>query len=160
MEDLFNPVSILLHIINAFILLAALYYLLYKPVRKFMTSRTQGIDDQLKNAQDTQNKAADQFAASQQKLKEADEEAIAVISRSTLKANEQAQRILDSAKMETESIVAHTQQNIQAMMANAHQSMADEAASLAMELASEMLAREVKAEDHKQLVDDFVKKVG
>lgn len=160
MEDLFNPITILLHIINAFILLAALYYLLYKPVRKYMTARSQGIDDQLKNARETQNKAEGQFAASQQKLKEADEKAIAVISKSAQQANEQAQRILDSAKMETESIVAIAKQDIQTMMDNAHQTMADEAASMAMELASEMLSREVKPEDHKQLVDDFIKKVG
>ena len=160
MEDLFNPITILLHVANAFILLAALYYLLYKPVRKYTTARAQGIEDQLKNAEDTQSKAQDQFAASQQKLKEADEEAIAVISRSTQQANDQAQRILDAAKVETESIAAHTKQDIQTMMDNAHKTMADEAASLAMELASEMLAREVKAEDHKQLVDDFIKKVG
>ncbi len=160
MQDLFNPVTILLHVINAFILLAALYYLLYKPVRKYMAARSQGIDEQLKSAQDTQNKAEDQFAASQQKLKAADEEAITVISRSTQQANEQAQRILDAAKAETESIAAHAKQDIQTMMDNAHQTMADEAASLAMEIASEMLAREVKMEDHKQFVDDFIKKVG
>ncbi len=160
MEDLFNPITILLHVINAFILLGALYYLLYKPVRKYTTARTQGIEDQLKNAQDAQNKAQDQFAASQRKLKEADEEAIAVILRSTQQANEQAQRILESAKVETESITAHAKQDIQTMMDNAHKNMADEAASMAMELTSEMLAREVKLEDHKQLVDDFIKKLG
>ena len=160
MEDLFNPISILLHVINAFILLTALYFLLYKPVRKFTTARAQGIEDQLKNAQDTQNKAQDQFAASQQKLKEADEEAIAVISRSTQQANEQAQRILGSAKKENEAIVARAKQDVQTMMDNAHKSLADEAASLAMEIAAEMLAREVKPEDHRQLVNEFIKKVG
>lgn len=40
MEELFNPVSILLHVVNAVILLTALYFLLYKPVRKFMNART------------------------------------------------------------------------------------------------------------------------
>jgi F-type H+-transporting ATPase subunit b len=159
-ENLFNPTSILLHVINAIILLVALYFLLYKPVRKYTAARAQGIDDQLKNAQDTQNKAQDQFSASQQKLKDADREAMTAISQGSQKAQEQAQDIVKSAREQANQIVAQARQEANTMLFSAHEAMADEAAVLAVEIAAKVLSREVKAEDHQQLIDEFVKKVG
>lgn len=160
MEELFNPITILLHVINAIILLVALYFLLYKPVRKYTTARTQSIDDQLKNAQDMQNKAQDQFSASQQKLKDADREAMTAISQGSQKAQEQAQDIVKSAREQAGQIVAQARQEANTMLFSAHEAMADEAAVLAVEIAAKVLSREVKAEDHQQLIDEFVKKVG
>lgn len=160
MEELFNPTTILLHVINAVILLVAMYFLLYKPVRKFTTARAQGIEEQLKNAQDTQSKAHDQWTASQQKLKDADQEAMAVISQGTIKAQEQAQDMIKSAKEQAGQIVAQARQEANTLLFSAHEAMADEAAVLAVEIAAKVLSREVKAEDHQQLIDEFVKKVG
>ena len=54
MEGMFNPISILLHVANAVILLVALYFLLVKPVRRFMDKRAQGIEEQMKSAADAQ----------------------------------------------------------------------------------------------------------
>ncbi len=160
MEELFNPTTILLHVINAVILLVAMYFLLYKPVRKFTTARAQGIEDQLKNAQDTQSKAQEQWKASQQKLKDADQEAMAVVSQGAIKAQEQAQDILKSARDQAGQIVSQARQEANALLFNAQEAMADEASVLAVEIAAKVLSREVKAEDHQQLIDEFVKKVG
>ncbi len=160
MEELFNPTTILLHVINAVILLVAMYFLLYKPVRKFTTARAQGIEDQLKSAQDTQNKAQDQLEASRQKLKDADREAMSAVSQGTSKAQEQAQDILKSAREQAAQIVAQARQEANALLFSAHEAMADEASVLAVEIAAQVLSREVKAEDHQQLIDEFLKKVG
>lgn len=160
MEELFNPITILLHVINAVILLVALYFLLYKPVRKFTTARSKGIEDQLKNAQETQSKANDALTASQQKLKNADQEAMAVVSQGTIKAQEQAQEILNSAREQADKIISQARQEAENILFNAQEAMADEAAVLAVEIAAKVLSREVKAEDHQKLIDEFVKKVG
>jgi len=160
MEQIFNPLTILFHMFNAALLLLALNFLLYKPVRKFTSARAEGIESQLKNARDSEEKAHQQAMITEQKLKDADEEAITVISKGAQQAQEQAQQILDSAKKETELIIAQARQDVQVMMSNAHQSLADEAASLAVEIAAKMLTREVKPEDHQQLVNDFIQKVG
>ena len=160
MEELFNPTTIILHVINAVILLVALYFLLYKPVRKFTTARAQGIEEKLKNAQDTQLKANDALSASQQKLKDADHEAMAAVSQGAQKAQAQAQDIIKSAREQAGQIVAQARQEANALLFSAHEAMADEASVLAVEIAAKVLSREVKAEDHQQLIDEFVKKVG
>jgi len=159
-EELFNPTTILLHVINAAILLVAMYFLLYKPVRKYTTARAQGIEEQLKNAQDTKNQAQDQLSSYQQKLKDADKEATATISQGSLRAQTQAQDILKSAREQAEQIVAQARQEASTLLFSAHEAMADEASVLAVEIAAKVLSREVKAEDHQQLIDEFLKKVG
>ena len=50
MEGLFNPLSILLHTLNALLLFAAIYFLLYKPVKKFLDKRSEGIAQALQSA--------------------------------------------------------------------------------------------------------------
>ncbi len=49
MEGMFNPLSILLHVVNAAILIVALYFLLYKPVRRYMSKRSEGVARELQD---------------------------------------------------------------------------------------------------------------
>ncbi len=58
MEGLFNPTTILLHMANAAMLLAALYFLLYKPVKKFLKAREDKVAAQLDSAAENQKQAA------------------------------------------------------------------------------------------------------
>ncbi len=160
MEEIFNPVTILLHFINAAILLCALYFLLYKPVRTYTTDRATMIEKQLLNAKDIEETARQHAVASEQKLKDADREAQNIISNGAQRAHEQVQQILASVQKETDDMMAKARQDMDSMMVTAHETIADEAAALAVDIASKMLAREVKLEDHKQLVNDFVMKVG
>lgn len=160
MENLFNPITILLHIVNAVILFWALNRFLYKPVRKYTAARAEDINAQLRRADETEGKAFDLEKASRQKLRDAEREAQTIVARSAQQAHEQAQQILIAAKKETEALADQAKQDMETMMNSAHQSLADEAASLAVEIASKMLSREVKLADHQQLVDEFVKKVG
>lgn len=160
MEGIFNPTTILLHIFNAVLLLLALNFLLYKPVRKYTKNRAEQIEGQLQNAKDTQAKADQNVVAAEQKLKDADREAQVAVALGAKQAQEQAQLILNSARKESQQIVEQTKQEVDTMVANAHETLTEEAATLAVEIASRMLGREVKMADHQQLVDDFVKKVG
>ena len=160
MEDLFNPATILIHIINAAILLAAMYFLLYKPVRRFTGARAQQIQEQLDGAVATQAQAENHLTASRQKLADVDKEAAAAASQAARVAQGQAQDILAAAREQAEKIVQEARQEAGILLNNAHEAMAEEAAGLAVEIASKLRAREVKAEDHQQLIDEFLKKVG
>ena len=55
MEGMFNPLSILLHVVNAAILIFALYKLLYKPVRRYMNRRSEGVAKELQDVTDAQD---------------------------------------------------------------------------------------------------------
>ena len=160
MEGLFNPLSILLHVINAAILLTALYFLLYKPVRKFMKARADGVEQELQKVTDAQEELKAQQKIAQDELKAARKQAADTVAKSVAQAQEQAQRILVEAHGDADETLkrAHTEANF--IRNNARDEMKEEVANLSVELAGKILQREVKQEDHAKLVDDFLKKVG
>ncbi|MDD3336301.1 MAG: hypothetical protein PHI98_12415 [Eubacteriales bacterium] len=160
MEGLFNPLSILLHVINAVILLVALYFLLYKPVRKFMAKRTDTVEKELKQAAD----AKADIDARQKKLKDdmlvakkqADDAAAQIVAQAQL----QARQIVLDAHADAELVMKQARLEADALRQNAKDDIQDEVATLCVNLAGKILQREVKAEDHSKLVNDFLSKVG
>lgn len=159
MEGLFNPLSILLHIVNAAILLVALYFLLYRPVRKFMNNRSAGVAKELQDVMDAQEKLRVEQNEAQDEVKAARKLAADTVAQSVAQAQEQAQHILTDAHSDAELTIKQARAETEFMRNNARNEMRDEVANLSVELAGRILQREVKQEDHAKLVEDFLKKV-
>ncbi|NLG24220.1 MAG: F0F1 ATP synthase subunit B [Clostridiales bacterium] len=160
MEELFNPVSILLHILNAAILLAALYYLLYKPVRRYMRGRAEKIERQLDDARAAKERADQALSQSQAELRGAQRSASDVVAAGARQAQAQADDIVAAARRDADAIREQARRDAEAMMASARASIVDEAASLAIDIAGKLLSREVRPDDHRRLIDEFRAKVG
>ena len=159
MEELFNPLSILLHVVNAAILLVALYFLLYRPVRKFMNNRSAAVAKELQDVMDAQEKLRVEQNDAQEEVKSARKQAAEVVAQSVAQAQEQAQHILEEAHSDAELTLRQARTETEFMRRNARNEMRDEVANLSVELAGKILQREVKQDDHAKLVDDFLKKV-
>lgn len=159
MEGLFNPLSILLHVVNAAILLVALYFLLYRPVRKYMNNRSAGVAKELQDVMDAQEKLRVEQNEAQDEVKAARKQAADTVAQSVAQAQEQAQHILTDAHSDAELTLKQARTEAEFMRRNARNEMRDEVANLSVELAGRILQREVKQDDHAKLVDDFLKKV-
>ncbi len=159
MEGMFNPLSILLHVVNAAILLIALYFLLYKPVRKYMNARTEGVEKGLQDVLDAQEKVRQEQTKARADVEAARQQAADVIAQSVSQAQEQAQQILEDAHGSAEQTIRRARTESEFLRRNARNEMRDEVADLSIALASKILQREVKQDDHAKLVDDFLKKV-
>jgi F-type H+-transporting ATPase subunit b len=159
LEDLFNPVNILLHIFNVAVLYAVLYYFLYKPIKKYMGARSDRIKKQIDEARQTQEKAEAAFAESREKLKEAEKEAAAAVSKGTQQAQNQAAQMLRTVKAEADEIVRQARKETDELRNNTRESMRDEAASLAISIAGMVLGREISLDDNMRLINDFIGKV-
>ena len=103
--------QIFLHLLNFTILFAAMYFLLYKPVKDFMDKRAAYYEDLDKQAQDKLAEAERVRLDYQQKLKAADEEiqaksnqaqrlAMEAAEQQIKKAQDEAQRVLAKASVE------------------------------------------------------------
>ena len=146
MEGIFDLSSILWHVLNAAILFVALYFLLYKPVRKFMQKRADGVSAQLEQSHGA--------------LSSAQREAAETVSQSARQAQKRADEILSTANAKAEEIVCRANEEAEQIRQNAHEAMVDEFAKLAVLIASKLLEREVSLEDHQKLIDEFLEKVG
>lgn len=124
--------QIFLHLLNFTILLAALYFLLYEPVKKFMNKRSAyyedldrqakdkleeakrvrdsyeekmaDADDEIKRQSDAAQKAAAEQAQAQ--LKDAKEEAAHILAKARAEAQAEQERALDAARSEISEMVA------------------------------------------------------
>lgn len=159
MEGLFNPISILLHCANAAILLIALYFLLYKPVRKFMLARQARIDGDIERAQQAKVEAQEALDGVQAKLVQAKVEASGIRAEGAINAQKEADEIIAEAHVQEALILKQARSNAQAILEGAHEGMRDQAAELAVEIARAILQREVSAQDNALAVEDFLKKV-
>lgn len=160
MEGMFNPLSILLHILNAAILLTALYFLLYKPVRKYMNARAEGVAQELKRVEDAKSDLEIVHKQAQDELAAARKQAAETVAASVSQAQEQAQHVLEEARQNADDLMNQTRTEADALMKNARDEMRGEVANLSVNIAGRLLQREVKKEDHEKLIDDFLKKVG
>lgn len=160
MEGIFDLSSILWHVLNAAILFVALYFLLYKPVRKFMQKRADGVSAQLDEAAQKEKDADTLLEQSHGALSSAQREAAETVSQSARQAQKRADEILSTANAKAEEIVRRANEEAEQIRQNAHEAMVDESAKLAVLIASKLLEREVSLEDHQRLIDEFLEKVG
>ena len=160
MEGLFNPVSILLHVINAVILFLVVSRFIYKPVRKFMKAREDKVEQQLNEARTAREEVGESLKKRDEALRSADQQVETRLADGRKRLQEQEAKMLASAQAERDEIIARAHQEADAILKNAHESMEAQATALAMDIARAVLGREVRREDHEELIADFLKKVG
>ena len=93
-------ITVGIQLLNACVLAAVLTYLLYKPVRKFMQKRADGIGAQLNRAEEDRA-AADQLKARyEQQLADIDLERIKILEEAQRFAAEKKSQLLDETEKE------------------------------------------------------------
>lgn len=146
--------------INFFVLLAILNKLLYKPVLKMLAERKQTISESLASAEAAKVESIRLKAEYEQHLAEAKKEASEIIAQGSKFAEQAKSDILNKAKEESAKMVANAKDEIELEKNKAVAQLRNEVASLAILAAGKVLDKAVTNEDHKKLVDDFVKEVG
>ena len=160
MEGVFNPTTILLHMLNTVMLLAALYYLLYKPVKKFLKAREEKVAAQLDNAAESQKQAAVLLDERQKQLNGAAGEVASLIKTGEAQGKARADAMLAAAQADAKQVAEKAKVQVRIMEQNAQQELYEDAAKLSVQIASMILEREVTIEDHKRLLQEFLEKAG
>jgi F-type H+-transporting ATPase subunit b len=160
LEGLFNPTAILLHMANTVMLLAALYYLLYKPVKKFLKAREEKVAAQLDNAAESQKKAAELLDERKKQLNGAASEVADLIKTGEAQGRARADAVVAAAQSDARQIAEKAKLQVRIMEQNAQQELYEDAAKLSVQIATMVLEREVTIQDHKRLLQEFLEKAG
>ncbi len=150
----------MLHMINTAMLLAALYYFLYKPVRKFLRTREDKVAGQLDNAAENQKQAAELLNERQKQLSGAASEVANLIKTGEAQGKARADAVVSAAQSDARQIAEKAKTQVRIMEQNAQQELYEDAAKLSVQIASMVLEREVTVEDHKRLLKEFLEKAG
>lgn len=145
---------------NFALMVGLLAYFVTKPVRKGLKNRTAEIEKTLADAQAAKEAAEAKHLEYTEKLARATEE-IAGITASIRREGELERDKIISAAREMAVKIEHEAENkASGVVAKARAELREEAASLAVELAEDMLKKQVSADDQKRLVDEYMQKVG
>ncbi len=142
------------------LMVGLLAYFVTKPIRKGLKDRTEEIAKTLADAEAAKEAAEAKHREYSEKLAKATEE-IAVIADSIRREGElEREKILAAAKQMAVKIEEEADNKASSVVAKARIELREEAAKLAVELAEDLLKKQVSTEDQKRLVDEYMHKVG
>jgi F-type H+-transporting ATPase subunit b len=146
--------------LNFAIMAGAIAYFAIKPIRNALQGRRTAIEKSLHDAVAARDAAEAKAREYQEKLAKAAAEIETIYAAIRREGELERDRILASAKEMATKIEQEADAKAASAVARARVELRAEAARLAVELAEELLGKNVTAADQKRLVDEYMQKVG
>jgi len=145
---------------NFALMVGLLAYFVTKPIRKGLKERTEEIRKTLADAQAAQEAAEAKHRENSDKLAKATEEIAGITEAIRREGEMERDKILLAAKEMAVKIEKETDNKASGVVAKARIELREEAARLAVELAENLLKKQISADDQKRLVEEYMQKVG
>ena len=165
MERLFNLDAQLLFdavvmAVSMFVMFTLLSYLLFEPVRKVLEKRRQRVADDQETAKKEKEEATVYKEEYEQKLKEIDKEAEAILSEARKKAKKSEAQIIAEAKEEAARIAERASAEIELEKKRALDDMKQEMIAIASMMAGKVVAASIDTNIQESLIDETLKEMG
>lgn len=137
-------------------LLAVLWKFAWKPIAEGLDKREQNIADQIAQAEAANQKANDILSDYQSQLAAAGDQVRAILDQGRRDAGQVGQELIDKAKQEAKAEYQRAVKQIDAATADAIKELANQSATLAVELAGKIVRSKLTPDDHSRLIEDAV----
>ncbi|MBO5525306.1 MAG: F0F1 ATP synthase subunit B [Clostridia bacterium] len=154
-----NIWQIIISLCNLALLYVILRKFLYRPVKKMMTERQKKIDRQYADAEQAQEAANADKRKWEEKLSSADAEKKVILDNAILRAEQVGDGIVSEAERKADMIVEQAKREAEAEKAKAQDEVKTKIVELSSILSEKMLQREINADDHRALIDEFIEEV-
>ncbi len=155
-----NIWHILISLANLLILFLLVKKFLFKPVKAVLEKRQAEIDEQYAAAETAQTAAEENRAAWEDKMASADATADQTIKDAAETATRRADKIVADARAEADGIVRRAEAQAVLERQNAEAAMRREIVEVSTQIAEKMLEREIQADDHRDMIDAFLDRIG
>lgn len=145
---------------NLLILYLFLKKLLFVPIKKMIDSRQKEIDDMYTDAEESRTSAAALKSEYEEKIGHANEESEEILKNAVRRAQLKEEEILRDADEQAARTLARAEEQIELEKARAINEVKNEVSEMAIGIASAVIERDVSADEHKELIDDFIEKLG
>lgn len=146
--------------VNFVILLLIIKRFLWKPVMKILEKRRNEVEVTYAAAEESKIAAETARAEYEQKLSSAKEEASEIVKNAVSRAQIRSEQLLKEAKQQASATIEKAEVEIEKERKKALNQVKDEISGLAVSIASKVIEREIKPEDHERLIEDFIENVG
>ena len=149
-----------LTIIAVIVLFFAMSYFLFNPARKLLNERKEKIRGELENAKNNQEAAIALKAEYEEKLKEIDKEAEAILSDARKRALANENQMIAQAKEEADRIIDRARVEAQLEKQKLSDEVKKEIISVASVMAGKLVAASIDTTLQNQLIDETLKEIG
>ncbi|MDE6397805.1 MAG: F0F1 ATP synthase subunit B [Clostridiales bacterium] len=142
--------EILFHAVNLILLVVALYFLLYKPVKKIIAGHRKKLNEiyeENKRMQEEKETLENEF----EEMKQRAVEESAQIGERALK---RSQEIVEDAQKKADAIIESAQKEAIAEKQRMQYELHDTVGHIAVEIAEKILEREVNEKDNRRIIDE------
>ena len=146
--------------INLLILYLVLKKILFKPVKNMIDSRQKEVDDMYNDAEAAKADAAQLKADYEEKLEKANEESEEILKRAVRRAQLREEEILKSADEEARRSLERAAEEAELEKKRVLNEVKNEVSEMAIGIAAAVIERDVSAEEHKELIDEFIRNIG
>lgn len=154
------PWTIIAQWCNLFIQMLLIKKFLLKPIWAVLDKRQEKANALIKDAADAKEAAETLKADYEKTMSNARNEANELVQNTTRAANQRSEEIISEAKEQAARLRAKADEDIELQRRKAVSEAKNEIGSIAMEIASKVVEREINENDHKALIDDFIRNVG
>ena len=147
-------------IISFFLFMFLLNKFLFKPVMKIISDRQKEIDDQYADAEQSKADAAALKEQYETRLSEANAEKEAILKDAYRKAQLRDEEMLRQAQEQAAATLRRADEQIALEKKRAMNDIKDEVSVMAVDIASAVLARDIKRNEHAELIDSFIENLG
>lgn len=142
--------------VNFLLLLALLWFLLYKRVLGVLGERRQKIQDSLQEAERIRQEAAEARQAYERDLEAARRESQAAIAQATQVSEKVREEIVAEARQEARQILERAREQIEYERQQAMAELRDQVASLAILAAEKVIRQSLDGQAHRRLIGEFL----
>ena len=147
-------------LLNLLIVYAIMRKFLFKPVKTMIDERQQEIDDLYTDANQSKEDAAALKTQYETRLSEANAESEQILKDAYRKAQLREEAIVREAQEKAAQTIRRADEQVELEKKRAMNEIKDEVSGMAVDIAAAVLARDIKGEEHAQLIDSFIENLG
>lgn len=151
-----SPWALVARVFNFLLLVGGLVYFLRSPLAQHLSARSQQIRADLVTARETTERARAALADIDRRVQGLPAELQLLKTRGAEEIAAESQRIRQQAEAERHRLLEQTRREVEVQVRLAKQSLAEHAANLAVQLASDRITRTITPDDQTRLIDRYV----
>ncbi len=155
-----NLWQILISLLNLLILFLLFKKFLFKPVNKMLAKRQSEIDARYEAADTAKRSAEEDKLLWNEKIGTVKAEAEEMIKKAQDSAKRQGETLVAKAKEQADGIIRQAEAEAQLEMKKAEDGIKKEIVEISTALANKFLKREINVDDHRDLINSFIEKIG
>lgn len=147
-------------LVNLLLFLGVMFYILRRPVKEAFRARQEGIRDELMRAEEEKAAAMAQLEEVEGRLARLDAEVEAIRAQAQREAAEERMRVERATEEEMRKIREQARREIESAAKTARAELRTFTAEQSVQLAEEMIRRDIRPEDDARLAREYVTELG